>query len=227
MKLHVIKPSVNNLAVRVFVRAAGIAVEEVDAYGQTRSDGYLALCPAHMTPMLEEPGLAGGALWEGCAIMQYLCNRDGLTRFYPADPAERARQDSAMFYVVGTLYPLLARATYPALGFPLYPGEVGASDADDAAKKAAQAAATAALADPLAVFGKFYLAGRPFIGGDAPSIADIRFAASLEFLAAIDYPQPDWLTAYRHRIEAALASAWSEPAADVRGYLDYLRSKVA
>ena len=33
--------------------------------------------------------------------------------------------DSAMFYLVGTLYPLLARATYPALGFPQYPGEVG------------------------------------------------------------------------------------------------------
>ena len=33
--------------------------------------------------------------------------------------------DSAMFYLIGTLYPLVARATYPALGFPQYPGEVG------------------------------------------------------------------------------------------------------
>ena len=26
--------------------------------------------------------------------------------------------DNAMFYLIGTFYPLLTRATYPALGFP-------------------------------------------------------------------------------------------------------------
>ena len=45
--------------------------------------------------------------------MQYLCNKHGLTQFYPADPGERAMVDSAMFYLIGTFYPLLARATYP------------------------------------------------------------------------------------------------------------------
>ena len=30
--------------------------------------------------------------------------------------------DSAMFYLIGTLYPLVARATYPTLGFPQYAG---------------------------------------------------------------------------------------------------------
>ena len=39
--------------------------------------------------------------------------------------------DSANFYLVGTLYPYLARATYPRLGFPQYAGEVAVSDADD------------------------------------------------------------------------------------------------
>ena len=63
--------------------------------------------------------------------MQYLCNKHDLDRLYPTDPAERAMVDSAMFYLIGTLYPLLTRATYPALGFPQYPGEVGTSDADD------------------------------------------------------------------------------------------------
>ena len=28
--------------------------------------------------------------------------------------------DSAMFYLIGTIYPLVARATYPTLGFPQY-----------------------------------------------------------------------------------------------------------
>ncbi len=61
--------------------------------------------------------------------MQYLCNKHGLDQLYPTDPAERAMVDSAMFYLVGTLYPLVARATYPTLGFPQYAGEVGSSQA--------------------------------------------------------------------------------------------------
>jgi glutathione S-transferase len=44
MKLHVIKPSVNNMCVRVLVRAAGLDIEEVDAYGQTRTDEFLGIC---------------------------------------------------------------------------------------------------------------------------------------------------------------------------------------
>ena len=57
--------------------------------------------------------------------------------------------DSAMFYLTGTFYPLLTRATYPTLGFGQYPGEVGTSDADDDAKAKAAKDAEAALAEPL------------------------------------------------------------------------------
>ena len=107
--------------------------------------------------------------------------------------------DSAMFYLIGTFYPLLARATYPALGFPQYPGEVGTSDADDEMKAKAQKDAEAALAEPLDVYRAFFLDGRPFIGGDTPSIADIRLAATLEFLRAIDYDFPAWAEEYMSR----------------------------
>lgn len=225
MKLHVIKPSVNNMTVRVFVRAAGIEVEEVDAYGQTRSDAFLKICPAHATPLLEGDGVPGGALWESCAIMQYLCNVNGLTRLYPDDPAARARQDSAMLYHTGAFYPLVARATYPALGFPLYPGEVGASDAGDADKESARKSAEEALAEPLDVFMSCYAGGGDFIGGGAPSIADIRLASTLEFLDAIDYALPDRVRSYKAGIEDALGAAYAEPAADVRGYIAYVRSQ--
>lgn len=225
MKLHVIKPSVNNMAVRVFARAAGIDLEEVDAYGQTRSEEFLKLCPAHMTPLLEADEAVKGALWESCAIMQYLCNRDGLERFYPSDPAERAKQDSAMLYQTGSLYPLVARAAYPLLGFPLYPGEVGASEADDAAKEGARRASQDAVGEVLDVYRDFYLAGRPFIGGDEPSIADIRLAATVEFLRITDFTFPDWLESYMQRMADTLGDAYAEPAADVRGYIDYVRSQ--
>ena len=58
--LHVLKPSVNNLTARVFVRAAGLDFEEIDVYGKTTTPEFLKMNPAHLTPMLEEQGLAQG-----------------------------------------------------------------------------------------------------------------------------------------------------------------------
>ena len=223
--LSILKPSVNNLTVRIFVRAAGLEFDELDVWGKKSTPEFLAKDPADLTPLLEEEGLPQGSLWESCAIMQYLSNKHGLDRFYPKDPGERAMVDSAMFYLIGTFYPLLARATYPTLGFGQYAGEVGTSDADDAAKAKAAKDAEAALAGPLEVYRTFFLAERPFIGGDHPSIADLRLAATLEFLRAIDYPFPDWAEEYMTRIETTLGEAYSEPVADVRGYIDHVKSQ--
>jgi glutathione S-transferase len=225
--LNILAPSVNNMTVRIFVRAAGLDFEEVDVWGKTTTPEYLAKYPAHLTPMLEEDGLPKGFLGESCAIMQYLCNKHGLDQFYPKDPGERAMVDNAMFYLIGTFYPLITRATYPTLGFPQYPGEVGTSAADDDMKAQAQKDAEAALAEPLEAFRAFFLEGRPFVGGDTPSIADIRWAASLEFLRAIDYDFPPWAEEFLARMEAALGEAYSEPAGDVRGYIDHVRSQAA
>jgi glutathione S-transferase len=224
--LNILKPSVNNLTTRIFVRAAGLDFEEVDVWGKTTSPEYLEKYPAHLTPMLEEEGLPRGALGESCAIMAYLCNKHGLDQFYPTDPAERAMVDNAMFYLIGTFYPLLTRATYPALGFAQYPGEVATSDADDEMKAKAQQDAEAALADPLEVFHTFFMDGgrKQFIGGDRPSIADFRLAATLEFLRAIDYDFPAWAEAYMARMEETLGDAYSEPAADVRGYVESVKA---
>jgi glutathione S-transferase len=223
--LNILKPSVNNLTTRIFVRAAGLDFTEEDVWGKKSTSEFLAKDPADLTPLLEESGLPKGALWESCAIMQYLCNKHGLDRFYPTDPGERAMVDSAMFYLTGTLYPLVARATYPKLGFPQYPGEVGTADVSDELKEQARADAEAAIAGPLDVYRAWFLDGRTFIGGDTPSIADVRFAATLEFLRIVDYPFPNWAEEYMTAIEEALGDAYSEPAADVRGYLDYVRSQ--
>jgi len=225
--LSILTPSVNNLTARIFVRAAGLDFDEVDVWGKKGTPEFLAKDPANLTPLLEEEGLPKGSLWESCAILQYLCNKHGLDRFYPRDPGERAMVDSAMFYLIGTFYPLLARATYPTLGFPQYPGETATSDAADETKAQAQRDAEAALAGPLDVYRTFFLAGRPFIGGDEVSIADIRFAATLEFLRAIDYEFPAWTEDYLARVEDALGDAYSEPAADVRGYVAQAKSAQA
>jgi glutathione S-transferase len=221
--LNILPPSVNNLTARVFVRAAGLDFEENNVWGKTTEPEFLAKDPAHLTPMLEEAGLPRGSLWESCAIMAYLCNKHGLDRFYPTDPGERAMVDSANFYLIGTFYPLLARATYPTLGFGQYPGEVGTAEgADDAMKAQAAKDAEAALAEPLEAF-QFFRRDKPFIGGDHPSIADIRICATLEFLRSIDYVFPEWTEQWMAAIEEALGDAYSEPAADVRGYIDSVK----
>jgi glutathione S-transferase len=223
--LSILTPSVNNLSARIFVRAAGLDFEEVDVWGQTNTPEFLRKDPAHLTPLLEEEGLPKGSLWESCAIMQYLCNKHDLDGFYPKDAGERAMVDSAMFYLIGRLYPLVARATYEALEFPLYPGEVGASGADDELKAQAQQDAEAALAEPLDVYRSFFLDGKQFIGHSGPSIADIRLAATLEFLRAIDYEFPDWAEEFMTAMETTLGDAYTEPASDVRGYVAQARSR--
>jgi len=130
-----------------------------------------------------------------------------------------------MFYITGTLYPLVARATYPALGFPGYPGEVGASDATDEAKEAGRLAAQQALDEPLAAIASFFIGDKTFIGGTTPSIADIRLASTLEFLAVIGYTPPAWVPAYLAAMATALGDAYAEPAADVRGYIEFVTAK--
>ena len=223
--LDILQPSVNNLTARILVRAGDLDFEENDVWGKKDESRVRGLDPAQLTPMLEEEGLPRGSLWESCAIMQYLCNKHDLEQFYPKDPAARAMVDSAMFYLVGTLYPLVARATYPALGFPQYAGEVATSDADADMKAKAQQDADDAIAQPLDAYRSFFLDGKAFIGGDGPSIADIRLAATLEFLHAIDYDFPAWATEYMAAVEAALGDAYTEPAADVRGFVAGAKSR--
>jgi glutathione S-transferase len=223
--LSILKPSVNNLTARIFVRAAGLEFEERDVWGKKDEPDFVHKDPAQLTPMLEEEGLPRGAMWESCAIMQYLCNKHGLDDLYPADPAKRAMVDSAMFYLVGTLYPVVARATYPTLGFPQYAGEVAtAPDATEEMKAQAAKDAEAAIAVPLEAYRAHFLEGKRFIGGERVTIADIRLAATLEFLRAIDYPFPDWVEEYMRAVEEALGDAYSEPAADVRGFVESVKT---
>jgi glutathione S-transferase len=220
MKLNMLPPSVNNMSVRVFVRAAGLPVEEENVWGQTQEEEYLSKYPAGLTPTIESDELPNGVLGESCAIMMYLASRDGRDDLYPTDLKRRAMVDAANFYTLSIFYPLLTRATYPRLGFAGYPGEVSTSEASDEEKEAARKSAEEALPRILDTYRKFFLADGDFIGGgDRPTIADIRFASTLEFLAVMDTELPDWAKDYMRRVEAALGDAYSEPAADVRAYV--------
>ena len=220
MKLNMLPPSVNNMSVRVFVRAAGLPFEEENVWGQTQGDDYLAKYPAGLTPTIEIDELPKGVLGESCAVMMYLASREGRDDLYPADLGRRAMVDGANFYTMSILYPLVARATYPRLSFPGYPGEVATSESSDDDKEAARKAAEDAIPRILDTYRRFYGADGGFIGGgDSPTIADIRLASTLEFLVVADTELPDWTKDYVQRVESALGDAYTEPAADERAYV--------
>ena len=222
--LNILKPSVNNLTARIFVRAAGLDFDEQDVWGADHEPGVPREGPGPPHSAARggraAEGLALGELRDHAVPVQQARPRRPL----PEGPGRRAMVDSAMFYLIGTLYPLVARATYPTLGFPQYPGEVGTSDAGDDLKARAQQDAADAIAEPLDAYRSFFLDGKPFIGGDAPSIADIRLAATLEFLRAIDYEFPDWAEEYMTAMETTLGEAYTEPATDVRGFVGQMKS---
>jgi glutathione S-transferase len=220
LKLNMLPPSVNNMSVRVFVRAAGLPFEEENVWGQTQGEEYLAKYPAGLTPTIETDELQQGVLGESCAVMMYLASREGRDDLYPTDLAHRATVDSANFYTMSMLYPLVARATYPRLSFAGYAGEVATSEASDDDKEAARKAAEAELPRLLDVYRTFFIPDGGFIGGgESPSIADIRLACTLEFLSVADMELPAWAKDYMQRVESALGQAYSEPAGDVREYI--------
>ena len=85
---------------------------------------------------------------------------------------------------------------------------------------AARRSAEDALPRILDTYPSFWGTDSGFIGGgDTPSIADIRLASTLEFLAVTDTGIPEWGKDYISRVESALGEAYSEPAGDVRGYI--------
>ena len=47
----------------------------------------------------------------------------------------------------------------------------------------------------------------------------------MEFLQAIDYDFPEWATDFLARMEEALGDAYTEPAADVRGYVASVKGR--
>ena len=52
--LSILKPSVNNLTTRIFVRAAELDFDEVDVWGKKSTPEFLSKDPADLTPLLEE-----------------------------------------------------------------------------------------------------------------------------------------------------------------------------
>jgi glutathione S-transferase len=179
LKLNVIKPSVNNMAARVFVRAAGLDFAEHDVYGQTRSEEFVFRNPAHMTPMIESDELpALGELRYHAVSLQQTRARRILSQ--GSGEARDDRQRNVLFdrnalSLCGSGH--LSKAQFPAISGGSRPqrrrrrpegGSAHSGGGRD--RRTARCLST-----------NFYMGGKPFIGGDkAPvSTAPIRAAKPL------------------------------------------------
>ena len=226
--LSILKPSVNNLTVRIFVRAAGLDFEEVDVWGKTATPEFLAKDPAHLTPMIEEEGLPRGSLWESCAIMQYLCNKHGLDQFYPTDPARAG--DGRQRDVLPDRHALsaararnLSGAQLPAV--PRRGWHLRRRRRDEGRRRSRPPRRRSPLRSMSTVRSSSTGSGssaatRP----RSPTSAWRPRSSSCTRSTTRSRPGP---SDYMAAMEEALGEAYSEPAADVRGYIEYVKSQHA
>lgn len=135
--------------------------ERIDAggpFGRTREPAYLAMNPNGLVPTIEDDDFV---LWESNTILRYLANRHAAHSWYPVDPRSRAQVEKWMDWSAGTLGPALFDAFWQLVRTP--------EDKRDAGLIAASAGKTG---DALRI-ADAQLAGRDFLCGDAPTLADI------------------------------------------------------
>jgi maleylacetoacetate isomerase len=165
--------------VRIALNLKGLAYEAVDTSlvdGAQNTPEYRAMNPQGFVPMLE---VDRQRLTQSIAIIEWLDSYAPEPRFVPLDPTARARQMALALTIACDIHPLNNLRVLKYLG-----GQLGAEEAarDEWYRHWVIAGfdALEAMADP----------ATPFLGGDAPGIADIclvpqmfnarRFATPLE-----------------------------------------------
>jgi glutathione S-transferase len=166
--------------------------------GEHKRPAYLALNPNGKVPTLTDGDYR---LWEANAIMAYLARKTG-SDFLPTDDARLIEVmrwlswDADHFSNhAGTLY--FEHVIKAKFG-------IGAPD------RAAVEEATARLR-PFATVLDDHLAGRAWLVGDAPTIADFAVAATLPWAEESRIPLADYPAVARWRDRLNTIDAWREP----------------
>lgn len=143
--------------VELFLSLLGLPYEPVDVdlrRGEHKTPEFLARNPFGQVPVLEDGDVT---LADSNAILVYLASRyDSSGRWYPRDPLTAGRVQQWLSVAAGPLaYGPAAARRFKLLGAPL-----------DYEQACATAKELFALLDR-------HLAARPFLVGDAPTIADV------------------------------------------------------
>jgi glutathione S-transferase len=159
IRLYRFELSGHSHRVELFLSILGLPVEKIDvnlAAGAHKSPGFLAKNPFGQVPVIEDGDLV---LADSNAILVYLALRhDPERRWYPAEPAAAAQVQRWLSVAAGELVsgPAAARAT--ALFKVPHDRECARG-----------------VANRLFTVADSELAGRSFLAGECPTIADIAF----------------------------------------------------
>lgn len=136
-----------------------VAIEK----GAHMAPEYLAINPNHQLPALE---VDGEILLESNAIMRFLCDEHGLESWYPKGAKARAKVDQWLDW---NQCRLMDPTTLLVINKALL-GDNGDKDAI--------ARAESKLVDVLGVL-EAHLAGKDWVAGDNPTIADLSIASNI------------------------------------------------
>jgi glutathione S-transferase len=208
------RSSFNVQKVLWLVGELGLPHEHIPAggdFGGLDDPRFLAMNPHRRVPTIDDDGVV---VWESHAILRYLAAKHGGAAWWPEAPADRAAADGWMDWGQTTLQrDFLTGVFWGGYRTP-------EADRDTAAVDAAVAACARhfKLLDTV-------LADRPFLGGDAPSLADIPIGAHLYryFELDIDRPRVPHVEAWYARLQrrAAYRDAVMIPFDEMKGRLAY------
>ncbi len=194
--------SINVRKVVLAARWLALPFERVDAgreFGLVDTPAYRTRNPNALVPLIEDDD--GFVLWESNAIVRYLAARHAPGRLYPLALAARFDAERWMDWQQTTLNPA-GREAFVQL--------VRTSPQQ---RQQARVDASIAATEPLLDLLDAQLAQRPFIAGDAFTMADIPIACELHRWRGLPLP---------HRQRPHLDRWWAHVAAlpAARGVLD-------
>lgn len=201
MRLYWFQVAPNPTKVRLYVAeknagGAGIELEEVVVKlpkGEQNSPEHRARNPFGAVPVLELDD--GSTIVESLPIIDYLEELHPEPSMWGATPRERARnRELERIAELRVMVPIARwiHATKSPVGLPPNPGVAEQ--------------AMSVLPTGLAYLDDVLADGRPFVGGEAPTVADCTLAAALQFGRFVDFSPDDdyanlhrWSDAYRER----------------------------
>jgi glutathione S-transferase len=157
----------------------GLPYEHIPAggsFGRLDEPAFRAINPHGWVPVLEDDGLA---IWESHAILRYLAAKYGADRFWSDDPATRSLADRWMDWSQTTLQPDFLIGVF--WGFYRTPD--AQRDWSAINRSITRCADHFRLLDSV-------LETRPFLLGNALSLADIPIATSLYRYFELDIERP-------------------------------------
>ncbi|HJV40669.1 glutathione S-transferase [Caulobacter sp.] len=208
------RSSFNVQKVLWLVGELGLSHQHIPAggdHGGLDAPEFLAMNPHGRIPVIDDGGVV---VWESHAILRYLAAQHGGPAWWPVTPAARAEADGWMDWTQTALQrDFLTGVFWGWYRTPEPQRDMAAVDA-----------ALAACGRHLVLLDRI-LADRPFLGGEAPSLADIPTGTHLYRYFELDIDRPDtpnveaWYARLRRR--PAYREAVMVPFGEMKGRLAY------